>query len=189
MAVVSSCPPFWAKSRRQAHPLHHGCASLRRGPPPPNETLGEDAAAAYGPCVSPLASSPTRFAWGRGTIAPRDGGRGDVRRYTPGTWVTGVRPQPIFAACRRRKHVPCPNVIVWRIWWSIMARRPPRSRASSACRARAHTSGCRASARADARRTTTGAGLASRGHSGQLPRADLPVLAVRGETHPGCERA
>gem|GEM_PF-6198069 len=45
--------------------------------PPAAKRLGEDAAASYGPCVSPPASSPKRFAR-TGTIAPRDGGRGDV---------------------------------------------------------------------------------------------------------------
>jgi len=40
--------------------------------------------------------------------------------------------------------VPCLNVIVWWIWWSIMVRPSLRPRVSSASRARAHTCGSRA---------------------------------------------
>ena len=81
--------------RQSAHPLHHGCASLRRGPPAPNETLGEDAGS-HVPCVSPLASSPTALRCGGGgpsRLAMVVGGR---RAHVPVTQVTGARPQPIL---------------------------------------------------------------------------------------------
>jgi len=151
-------------------------ASPRSPGPQMQSHLGEDAAASDAPCIRPLASSPTALRCGGGgpsRLAMVVGGR---QRYVPGTSMTGARPQPILSACRGRKHVPCLNVIVWWIWWSIMVRPSLRLRASSASRARAHTSGCRASARADARRSRTRAGLASRDHSGQHPCAHRPVL-------------
>ena len=133
-----------------------------------------------GCCILPHSAS----LWGRGTIAPRDGGGGTSGARSGHTSDRGTAAADP-SACRGRKHVPCPKAIVWWIWWSIMARRSPRPRVSLASGARALTSGCRASARADAGRSRTGAGLASREHSGQHPCAHPPVLdAATGPTTP-----